>query len=156
MDQALSPSAFFHCAAVFDADFERMAQVNIIQPILIMEKALASMEGSGYGRLGVYLGQNGRLGLPNLGKFSATQGALWTWAESQVRTYAKFGNDIRVSLVFPPRAPSTLQKELAKRLSKPPKLSPPPTADALVAGVLAGKKRVGRRPLIAGLSTLIT
>lgn len=147
------PSALFHCAAIFDS-IEIMMQVNVIAPIQIIENVLPAMQATGEGRIGVFLGQNGRVGLPNLGHFSATQGALWTWAESQSRTLSPQGN-VFLSLVFPPRAPSDLQTQLAEKLSKPPKLSSRPTADNLVKKVLLGHRRVGRRPVLAGISTLL-
>lgn len=148
-----SPAALFHCASVFGC-LETMMQVNVISPIQIIESVLPQMQANGKGRIGIFLGQNGRIGLPNLGHFSATQGAMWTWAESQSRTLAPLGN-VSLSLVFPPRAPSGLQKQLAEKLSKPPKLSTRPTADDLVKNVLLGQRRVGRRPILAGISTLL-
>lgn len=147
------PSALFHCAAIFDS-IETMMQVNVISPIEIIESVLPSMQATGEGRIGIFLGQNGRIGLPSLGHFSATQGAMWTWAESQSRALAPQGN-VSLSLVFPPRAPSDLQAQLAEKLSKPPKLSTRPTADKLVEKVLLGHRRVGRRPILAGISTLL-
>ena len=147
------PSTLFHCAAIFDS-IETMMQVNVISPIQIIESLLPSMQATGEGRIGIFLGQNGRIGLPNLGHFSATQGALWTWAESQSRALAPQGN-VSLSLVFPPRAPSNLQAQLAEKLSKPPKLSTRPTADDLVKKVLLGHRRVGRRPILAGISALL-
>ncbi len=148
-----TPAALFHCAAVFD-DLETMMQVNVISPIRIIESVLPQMQATGEGRIGIFLGQNGRIGLPNLGHFSATQGAMWTWAESQSRALSPQGN-VSVSLVFPPRAPSDLQAQLAEKLSKPPKLSTRPTADNLVKNVLLGHRCVGRRPIFAGISTLL-
>ncbi len=148
-----TPSALFHCAAVFDT-LETMMQVNVIAPIQLIEGILPQMQAAGEGRIGIFLGQNGRIGLPNLGHFSATQGAMWTWAESQSRTLAPLGN-VSLSLVFPPRAPSDLQAQLAEKLSKPPKLSTRPTADNLVKNVLLGHRCVGRRPILAGISTLL-
>ncbi len=79
---------------------------------------------------------------------------MWTWAESQLWTLAPLGN-ASLSLVFPPRAPSDLQAQLAEKLSKPPKLSTRPTADKLVKNVLLGHRCVGRRPVLAGISTLL-
>lgn len=148
-----TPSALFHCVAIFDS-IETMMQVNVISPIGIIESVLPAMQAAGEGRIGIFLGQNGRIGLPNLGHFSATQGAMWTWAESQSRALAQQGN-VSLSLVFPPRAPSDLQAQLAEKLSKPPKLSTRPIADDLVKKVLLGHRRVGRRPILAGISTLL-
>jgi NAD(P)-dependent dehydrogenase (short-subunit alcohol dehydrogenase family) len=155
-DAAMVPQALFHCAAVCDDDLDTMLQVNVVAPIRLIEQVLPQMQTAGYGRIGVFLGQNGRLGLPGLGPFSATQGALWAWSEAQSRVLSKAEGDVSLSLVFPARAPSHLQGQLAEKLTKKPKLSPPPNADNLVRGVLAGKRRVGRRPLIAGLATIIT
>ncbi|MBW4663310.1 MAG: NAD-dependent epimerase/dehydratase family protein [Chroococcus sp. CMT-3BRIN-NPC107] len=146
-----TPSALFHCAAVFDC-LEIMMQVNVIAPIGIIESVLPQMQATGEGRIGIFLGQNGRIGLPNLGHFSATQGAMWTWAESQSRSLT---DNVSLSLVFPPRAPSYLQGQLAEKLSKPPKLFTRPTADNLVKNVLLGHRCVGRRPILAGISTLL-
>ena len=70
-----TPSALFHCAAVFDT-LEIMMQVNVISPIQLIESVLPQMQAAGEGRIGIFLGQNGRIGLPNLGHFSATQGAM--------------------------------------------------------------------------------
>jgi NAD(P)-dependent dehydrogenase (short-subunit alcohol dehydrogenase family) len=146
-----TPAALFHCAAVFDS-LETMMRVNVLSPIHLIECVLPQMQAAREGRIGIFLGQNGRIGLPNLGHFSATQGALWTWAESQSRTLT---DNVSLSLVFPPRAPSELQGQLAEKLSKPPKLSTRPTADDLVKNVLLGHRRVGRRPILAGISTLL-
>lgn len=151
-----SPQAMFHCAAMFDEDFERMLRVNVVQSARLIELAADRMQTLQAGRIGVFLGQNGRLGLPGLGTFSATQGALWTWSEAKAKLLKQHHPDVKLSLVFPERAPSRLQGELAQRLDRTVKLNPPETADDLVQGVLAGKKRVGRKPLFAGLSTLLT
>lgn len=145
------PQAVFYCAAVFDAtDFARMMTANAVHGVRLLEMAITRMPTGG--RVGLFLGQNGRLGLPGLAPFSATQGALWTWAEGKQRELA--GGPIRMSLVFPPRAPSELQRQLTSRLARPPRVKTPKTADPLVAGVLAGKKRVGRTPWLAALAML--
>jgi NAD(P)-dependent dehydrogenase (short-subunit alcohol dehydrogenase family) len=146
-----SPLALFHCAALFHPDLALMMQVNALGPIRLIEQGIPRMPSGG--RVGVFLGQNGRIGLPGLGDFSATQAALWTWAEARSRGLA--GSPIALSLVFPPRAPSALQADLASQLKHPPKIRKRPTAAPLVRGVLAGKRRVGRWPWLAGVSTLL-
>ncbi|MCS6814240.1 MAG: NAD-dependent epimerase/dehydratase family protein [Cyanobacteria bacterium] len=179
-----TPQALFHCAVAWDTAIAPLLQPNVVTPIQLIETTLTRMQPTGYGRVGVFLGQNGRLGLPGLGHFSATQAALWTWAEAKSRdllahksltaaTTSTITNLIpsstlqhptlngstllpgfSLSLVFPPRAPSELQAQLAARLPKPPRMKPPPNADRLVRGVLQGKRRVGRRPWLAALATL--
>jgi len=171
LDALPVPQALFHCAVSYSDDLALMMQVNAIAPIALIESTLAKMAPATAGRIGVFLGQNGRLGLPGLGAFSATQAALWTWAEAKSRQLAQATpapalasqpadsspialSPIALSLVFPPRAPSHLQQQLAAQLRKPPKVRHPPNADALVRGVLAGQRRVGRHPWLAALATL--
>jgi NAD(P)-dependent dehydrogenase (short-subunit alcohol dehydrogenase family) len=156
LSEVPTPQAVFHCVGIYDEDFERMLRVNVVQSTRFLQEAYTRMENQGVGRLGVYVEQNGRLGLPGLGAFSASQGALWTWCEAQARTLKQQKSGLSLSLVFPQRAPSHLQAQLAKRLDRKVKLNPPETADDLVVGVLQGKKRVGRKPWLAGLSTLLT
>lgn len=148
-----TPQALFHCAATFNDRLDTMLTVNVLRPIALIESVLPQMQAVGEGRVGIFLGQNGRIGLPGIGHFSATQGAIWTWAESQSRALAS-RRDVSVSLVFPPRAPSSLQGQLAEKLRKQPQLSKRLTADSLVKGVLLGHRRVGRWPILAALSTL--
>ncbi len=148
------PHALFHCAVAWEDTIEPLLQANVATPIHLISFTLTQMQALDSGRIGVFLGQNGRLGLPNLGHFSATQAALWTWAEATSRELTT-SPTLSLSLVFPPRAPSDLQTTLASRLVKPPKLKRPPTADRLVRGVLSGQRRVGRRPWLAALATLV-
>ncbi|WP_373531733.1 SDR family NAD(P)-dependent oxidoreductase [Vampirovibrio sp.] len=150
------PQALFHCVGLFDDDFERMLRVNVVQSAQLIDLAAERMQAQQSGRIGIYLGQNGRLGMPGLGAFSATQGALWTWTESRAKALKQERTGVSLSLVFPERAPSHLQGQLAERLNRKIKLTPPETADDLVAGVLKGQPRVGRKPWLAGLSTLLT
>jgi|GEM_PF-1834840 len=155
--QALpTPQGFFHCSGLFDADLSRMLTINVSQPIELMTLLIERMTENEGGQIGVYLGQNGRLGLPGLGSFSATQGALWTWSEAMQRKLRKEKSPVSLTLVFPKRAPSELQSHLAKQLSKPSKLKSVGSADALVRDVLKRHPRAGRRPLAAGLLTLIS
>jgi NADP-dependent 3-hydroxy acid dehydrogenase YdfG len=147
-----APQALFHCAGGWDEELAVMWQTNVAAPMQLIEQVLPHMQAAGQGQIGVFLGQNGRIGLPGLGKFSATQAALWTWAEAQSRSLKD--SPISLSLVFPPRAPSTLQAQLAQQLTKPPKIKRQPQAEPLVAGVLAGRRRVGRWPWLAAMSTL--
>jgi NAD(P)-dependent dehydrogenase (short-subunit alcohol dehydrogenase family) len=147
-----TPTTYFHCASVWNPELAIMWQTNVQAPIQLIDHILPAMQATGRGRMGIFLGQNGRLGLPGLGSFSATQAALWTWAEAQSRSLKD--SSTTLSLVFPPRAPSKLQAHLAQQLSQPPKIKRQPKAETLVAGVLAGHRRVGRWPWIAGLNTL--
>ncbi|PSB30945.1 hypothetical protein [Chlorogloea sp. CCALA 695] len=63
--------------------------------------------------------------------------------------------DTNISLDFQLEREPFLQGKLAEKLSKPPKLSTRPTADKLVKNVLSGHRCVGRRPILAGISTLL-
>lgn len=147
-----APHALFHCAALISDDLDAMLDVNFRAPVRLIDPTLARMQARGDGRIGVFMGQNARLGLPGLEQFSATQAALWTWAEARQRSLR--GTQVTLTLVFPPRAPSRLQGELAARSGRRPKVSRHAGADKLVAAVLAGRRRAGRRPILAGLSTM--
>jgi NADP-dependent 3-hydroxy acid dehydrogenase YdfG len=148
-----APQALFHCAGVWDESLPKMWQTNVWGPIQLVEWVLPQMQAAEVGRIGLFLGQNGRIGLPGLGKFSATQAALWTWSEAQSRSLK--GSPVSLSWVFPPRAPSALQAQLAAQLANPPKLQRQPRAEPLVAGVLQGRRRVGRWPWQAAVATLL-
>jgi short-subunit dehydrogenase len=79
LERLPTPQAFFHCSVLFDESIELILRVNVSQPIHLLNHVIARMKQQNNGKIGVLLGQNGRLGLPGLGNFSATQGALWTW-----------------------------------------------------------------------------
>jgi len=155
LDSLPTPQALFHCSALYDESLERMFSVNVFQPVKLISQVQARMAQQGGGRIGILLGQNGRLGLPGLGAFSATQGALWTWAEATARSWRKGHENLSLTLVFPPRAPSRLQGSLAHALGKTVRLKPLKHADELVHAVLSGAPLCGRRPLIAGLLTVM-
>jgi NAD(P)-dependent dehydrogenase (short-subunit alcohol dehydrogenase family) len=150
-----TPQALFHCSAMYDESLERMLKVNVSQPIHLINLVVNRMEQQGGGSVGVLLGQNGRLGLLGLGCFSATQGALWTWVESTARSLKARKSNTSVTLVFPPRAPSHLQRCLAKDMFRQVQLKPTGNADGLVSRVMAGKSFCGRRPVVAGLLTIL-
>ncbi|MDX1919026.1 MAG: hypothetical protein SFT81_07830 [Candidatus Caenarcaniphilales bacterium] len=150
-----TPQAYFHSAASFCEDRKSLWQINVTSTLDLMENVIDRMEISGSGRIGLWLGQNGRIGLPLISEFSATQGALWTWAEGKARSLRKKAGDLRLTLVFPPRAPSNLQANLASKLSKPPKVNVPENADDLVQSVLSGDASAGRLPLLASFNTAL-
>ncbi|MFM7457702.1 MAG: SDR family NAD(P)-dependent oxidoreductase [bacterium] len=148
---------YFHSASIFDENFEKMLKVNVLSSIQLMELILEKMQKQKKGRLGVLLGQNGRVGLAKLGDFSATQAALWTWAEAKYRELkAKKELDLSLTMIFPNRAPSKLQTQLAEALQKKVKVTVPKNADKLVEATLKSKKSAGRKPILAAINTLLT
>jgi short-subunit dehydrogenase len=58
-----------------------LAQLNYLAPAALIEQVAEAMRGRGSGRIGVFVGQNARLGMAGAGEFSASQAALWTWCE---------------------------------------------------------------------------
>lgn len=61
---------------------------------------------------------------------------------------------VTLTLVIPPRASSPTQRWLADRTGHHPRLGP---ADAvpLLRAVLAGRRRAGRRPVLAAMALLV-
>lgn len=148
---------YFHSASIFDEDLEKMFRVNVLSSIKLMELILEKMHKQKNGRLGVLLGQNGRVGLANLGNFSATQAALWTWSEAKYRELkSNKALDLSLTMIFPNRAPSKLQAKLAEALQKKVKVKLPKNADKLVEATLKSKKSAGRKPIVAAINTLLT
>lgn len=148
---------YFHSASILDEDLEKMFKVNVLSSIKLMQLILEKMQKQKKGRLGVLLGQNGRVGLANLGNFSATQAALWTWSEAKYRELkANKELDLSLTMIFPNRAPSKLQAKLAETLQKKVKVKVPKNADELVEATLKSKKSAGRKPILAAINTLLT
>jgi short-subunit dehydrogenase len=148
------PSLLFHASGAVLPSLAEMLQVNVTAPTLWLRVLIQRWEQEKHPCcIGVLLGQNGRYGLPELRDFSTTQGALWTWSEATARDLKQRQSSVSLSMVFPPRAPSELQQQLASKLRKAPKLSKhPPSAEPLIEGVEKGWFRVGRSPWPLGLA----
>lgn len=145
---AAAPDALFVASAAIGPDRSAMTSVGFLGPAALIEAALLRMRERGRGRIGVLVGQNGRLGLAGLGDFSAAQGALWTWAEALAAELADGPDDVRLTVVIPGRTASATQRFVAERSGHRAGLRPP-EAGPLVEAVLAGRRRGGRRPLAA-------
>jgi hypothetical protein len=112
------------------------------------------MLGRGRGRIAVLVPQNARLGLAGLGDFSAPQAALWTWCEARRDELAREAGEVSLTLVIPPRTASATQRFVAARSGHRARLSTP-DASGLLRAILAGKRRAGRRPVLAALAMLV-
>ena len=148
-----APDLLFSAAIATAGDRATLVRANFLGPAAVIEHAIGLMEAAGAGRVGVLLGQNARLGLAGLGDVSAGQAALWTWCEAQQADLARRGSAVTLTRLIPPRTASSTQRLLAARSGHRPRLRRP-DAGPLVAAVLAGSRRGGRRPVGAGLSTL--
>ncbi len=148
------PDVLFLCAAVTGKDRETTVRSNYVVPASLIEQAAAVMTGHGGGRIGVFVAQNARLGMAGLGDYSAAQAALWTWCEAFRGELKTRHSRVTLTRVIPPRTASPTQQWVSERSGHKARLHPP-KAQAIVSAVLAGKRRAGRRPVLAALSTLL-
>lgn len=148
-----APDVLAHCAVATDGDRATLVRANFLAPALLIEHVVRGMRGRGAGRVGVFLAQNARLGLAGLGDFSATQGALWTWCEALQEELAREGPAVTLTRVVPPRVASDTQRFVTERTGRRARLGRP-EARPLVGAILGGRRRAGRRPLLASLATL--
>jgi NAD(P)-dependent dehydrogenase (short-subunit alcohol dehydrogenase family) len=148
------PDVLVVCSAVTGRDRERTMRANCLIPASLVERAAAVMTDHGSGRIGVFLAQNARLGLAGLGDYSAAQAALWTWCEAFQGDLRARHSPVTVTRVIPPRAASATQRWVTEHSGHEARLHEP-RADKIVSAILAGKRRCGRRPVLAALSTLL-
>lgn len=144
-----SPDALFWCAVSTSGDEAALVGANYLAPVRAIRETAERMAGAGGGAIGVWLGQNARLGLPGLGPYSAAQGALWTWCEA-----FEPPPGITLTRVIPPRVASPTAEQLAGWSGRRARTSPP-RAERLVDAVLDGRRRAGRRPWGAAAGTLL-
>ncbi len=149
-----APDVFVHCAVSTEGDREMLARSNYVVPAALIAHVAAAMRQRGGGRIGVFIAQNARLGLPGLGDYSATQAALWTWCEAFQDELSRDGAAVTLTRIIPPRTSSVAQRFVTERSGRSATLHEP-NAAPLVASILAGKRRGGRRPLAAALSTAL-
>jgi len=152
--RAGGPDVLVVCAAVVGSDRETLARANYLVPAALIEAVAVAMGGRGSGRIGVFLAQNARLGMRGLGDFSAAQGALWTWCEAFSAELAAGGRGVTLTRVIPPRAASATQRWVSQQSGRSARLHNPDPR-RIVGAILAGKRRCGRRPLLAGLAMLV-
>lgn len=148
------PDVLVVCAAATGADREILARANYLGPAALVEAAAAAMGSRGSGRIGVFVAQNARLGMAGLGDFSAAQGALWTWCEAFAAELAAGRQGVTLTRVIPPRAASATQHWVSERSGHSARLHRP-RAHGLVGAILAGRRRAGRRPVLAALAMLV-
>jgi NAD(P)-dependent dehydrogenase (short-subunit alcohol dehydrogenase family) len=148
----VTPDVLVHAAISTDGDRVAMAMADYLAPAALVDDVARRMGERGGGRIGVLVGQNGRLGLAGLGDISAPQGALWTWCEARREILERDAPGVSLTVVIPPRTASGTQRFLAERSGRTASLAPPDAAPLLRA-ILAGRRRAGRRPLLAGLAT---
>ncbi len=147
------PDLVLVTAAATEGDVAQLVQANYVGVVRLVEHVLVGMRQRGRGRIGLLLGQNARLGLAGLAAYSASQAALWTWAEAtQAELRASKERGVTLTRVFPPRTASATQAFLSARSGHRPRVHRP-RPGPLLDGVLAGKSRVGRRPWLAALAT---
>jgi short-subunit dehydrogenase len=151
---ASAPDVFVNCAVSTDGDREALMKANYLAPTRLVAAMVAAMQARGSGRIGVFMAQNARLGLAGLGDFSAAQGALWTWCEALQDELARGGSGVTLTRVIPPRTASDTQRFVTERSGRSAKVREP-KAKPLVDAILAGKKRAGRRPIVAALATAV-
>jgi NAD(P)-dependent dehydrogenase (short-subunit alcohol dehydrogenase family) len=148
------PDVLIHAAVSTDGDRATLAQTDYLAPAGLVDEVSKAMLDRGSGRIGVLVPQNARLGLAGLADVAAPQAALWTWCEAKRDELARVGDGVSLTIVIPPRTASATQRFVADRSGHSATLHP---ADArgLLRGVLAGRRRVGRRPWLAALAMLI-
>lgn len=148
---AEAPEVLVHCAVSMDGSRDQLVTANFASPAALIETVLGAMRTRGHGRVGVFLPQNARLGLAGLGDQSAGQAALWTWCEAVQEELARDADSVTLTRVIPPRTASATQRSVVQRTGRSARLHRP-DAKPLVAAILAGKRRAGRRPLLAALA----
>ncbi len=148
------PDLLVMCAAVVGRDRETLARANYLVPAALIEAVAMAMGKRGSGRIGVFMAQNARLGMAGLGDFSAAQGALWTWCEAFSAELAAGRRGVTLTRVIPPRTASATQRWVSEQSGHSARLHRPDPR-GIVGAILAGKRRCGRRPLLAAMAMLV-
>ena len=148
-----APDVLVDAAFANEGSREALVRADFLAKAELIGSVAAAMRVRGSGRIGVLVGQNGRLGLAGLGDLSAPQGALWAWAEALAEELRAAPGDVRLTVVIPPRTSSATQRVMTERSGRSARLRPPDAAP-IVRAMLAGRRRAGRRPAVAGLALL--
>ncbi len=149
-----APDVLVDAAFSTEGDAGALARADYVAKVALVGGVVDAMRQRGSGRVGVLVGQNGRLGLAGLGDLSAPQGALWTWSEALGEELRREGPGVRLTIVVPPRTASATQRVVAERSGRTAKVRPP-DARPIVRSILAGRRRAGRRPVLAALALLV-
>jgi short-subunit dehydrogenase len=148
------PDLFIHAAVSHAGSREELARANYLAPTELVEEVARRMLERGRGNIAVLLPQNARLGLAGLGDFAAPQAALWTWCEARRDELAREAGQVTLTVVIPPRTASATQRFVSQRSGHQARLSRP-DARGLLRAILAGKRRAGRRPVLAAVAMLV-
>jgi short-subunit dehydrogenase len=147
------PDVFVDAALSHAGSRADLIHANFLAKAALVEAVLTAMRARGSGRIGVFVPQNARLGLGGLGDVAAPQAALWTWVEALGEELREAGRRVSLTVVIPPHAASDTQQLVVARSGRSAAVHPP-KAGPLVAGILAGRRRAGRRPVLAALALL--
>jgi NAD(P)-dependent dehydrogenase (short-subunit alcohol dehydrogenase family) len=147
------PDVVVDAALVHGSDRAILLAANFLSKATLIEALATAMAVRGSGRIGVLVPQNARLGLAGLGDLAAPQAALWTFAEALGDELRANGAPVSLTIVIPPHAASDTQRLVVERSGRAASVHPP-NAGPLVTGILRGRRRVGRRPVLAALALL--
>ncbi len=148
-----APEVLIHAAVSTEGDRTELVRADYLAPAALIEHTATAMLERGRGRIGVLVPQNARLGLGGLGDFSAAQAALWTWCEARRDELAGEPGDVSLTIVIPGRTSSPTQRFVSEHSGHNARLAAP-DATVPLSAVLAGKRRAGRRPVLAALAML--
>jgi NAD(P)-dependent dehydrogenase (short-subunit alcohol dehydrogenase family) len=146
-----APDVLIHAAVSTVGDRAALVSTDYLDPAQLIDEVEQAMLERGSGRIGVLVPQNARLGMAGLGDLSAAQAALWTWCEARRDVLERTDRGVSLTVVIPPRTASATQRFVAQQSGRSAKLRPPDAAPLLRA-VLAGRRRAGRRPVLAALA----
>jgi NADP-dependent 3-hydroxy acid dehydrogenase YdfG len=149
---AAVPDVLVHAAVAVEGDRAALARADFLGPAALVSEVADAMTTAGHGRIAVLVPQNARLGLRGMGDVAGAQAALWTWAEALAEELRGTA-DVRLTVVIPPRTASPTQAFVSGRTGHSARLRPADAAPLLRA-VLAGRRRAGRRPLLAAAAML--
>lgn len=148
-----TPALFVHAAVSIEGDRAGLSVADYLAPAELIDSVVHGMLRRGTGRVGVLVPQNARLGLGGLGDLAAAQAALWTWCEARRDELDADPRAVSLTIVIPGRTASPTQRFVSERSGHSARLAPPDAAP-LVRAILAGKRRAGRRPILAALAML--
>ena len=147
------PDVVVDAALSLAGDRDALVRANFLGKAALLDAVAHAMTERGSGRIGVLVPQNARLGLAGLGDLAAPQAALWTWAEALGEELRAAGQGVSLTIVIPPRAASDTQRLVSERSGRSAKVHVPDPRP-LVTAILAGRRRAGRRPVMAALALL--
>jgi NAD(P)-dependent dehydrogenase (short-subunit alcohol dehydrogenase family) len=76
--------------------WERVFRTNVFGPVRLTTALLPAMRAAGRGRIVTVSSQGGIRGMPSIGAYSASKGALERWAEALAQEVAPFGLGVTV------------------------------------------------------------